>query len=65
MMTLVALALMAWSEIVPRPLPVIIAMSLAQGIGTLAFLTFIWVVVDDLRTTRKRERESSRPPRPK
>ena len=53
-LTLVALALMAWSELVPRPLPVIIGMSLAQGIGTGAFLLFIWVVVDDKRSNRKR-----------
>jgi hypothetical protein len=60
--TLVALGLMAWSEIVPKPLPVIVAMTVAQGIGTLSLVAFAWVVVSDIRTARKRARESERPP---
>ncbi len=36
-LTLMALALMCWSLLVPTPLPVMVAMSVAQGLGTLAF----------------------------
>lgn len=63
-MTLVALGLMLWSEAVPKPLPVIVAMTVAQGIGTLSLLAFIWVVVSDVRTARRRARTSSIPPPP-
>lgn len=45
---LVALALIAFSLVVPRPLPVIVAMSVAQGIGTLSLLIFMQVVVRDV-----------------
>jgi len=32
----------------PRPIPVILAMSVAQGIGTLSFAMFGWVILRDL-----------------
>ena len=44
-----ALALMAWSLFDPRPIPVVLAMSLAQALGTLSFGAFVVVVVADLR----------------
>jgi hypothetical protein len=47
--TLVALGLMLWSEAVPKPLPVIVAMSVAQGLGTLSLLAFVYVAVSDVR----------------
>jgi len=47
-LALVALALIAFSLLVPKPLPVIIAMSVAQGIGTLSLLLFLSVVWRDI-----------------
>lgn len=49
LLTLVALALMVWSVLDPRPTPVMLAMSVAQGIGTLAFLLYAFVILNDLR----------------
>jgi hypothetical protein len=46
---LVSLALMAWGILHPRPLPVIVAMSVGQGIGILGAAMFVYVVVRDLR----------------
>lgn len=46
---LVALGLIVWSVVDPRPVPVILAMSVGQAIGTLSFLAFIWLVIDDAR----------------
>jgi hypothetical protein len=49
---LVALGLMAWSVIVPRPLPVMLAMSLGQLLGTLSFGAYLVAIVLDLRRAR-------------
>ena len=46
---LVALALVVWSIVDPRPVPVVTAISVAQGLGTLSLLTYLWVVLSDLR----------------
>ena len=52
-LTLVGLALMVWSMLVPTPMPVILAMSVGQLLGTLAFGMFGYVVlVDQLRKQR-------------
>jgi hypothetical protein len=48
-LTLIALALMVWSMIDPNPLPVMIAMTVGQGIGTLAFGLYLFVIIQDLR----------------
>ena len=48
-MTLVALALMVWSILVPHVWPIMIAMSVAQGFGTLAFAMYGYVVFRDVR----------------
>jgi len=48
-LTLIALVLMVWSMIDPNPLPVMIAMTVGQGIGTLAFGLYLYVIVHDLR----------------
>jgi hypothetical protein len=42
---LLALALMAWSILDPRPVPVFVAMSVGQVIGTLSLALFVLVVV--------------------
>jgi hypothetical protein len=54
-LALVGLASMTWSLFDPRPIPVIVAMSIGQAIGTLSFLVFGVVVVRDLR---RRQREA-------
>jgi hypothetical protein len=55
LMTLVGLALMVWSMLDPTPLPVILAMSVGQGLGILAFAMFGGVaLVDQLRKQRRK-----------
>jgi hypothetical protein len=60
-LTLVALALMAWSVLAPTPLPVMLAMSFGQVLGTAAFALYGVVVWIDLRR-RRRARGASVPP---
>jgi multidrug transporter EmrE-like cation transporter len=55
-LTLAALALMVWSVLDPTVWPVMIAMSVGQGIGTLAFAAFGWVVFQDLFRKRAERR---------
>lgn len=53
-LTLIGLALMIWSMAQPTPMPVILAMSVGQGLGILAFVLFgIVVLVDQLRQQRE------------
>jgi hypothetical protein len=58
---LVALLLIAWSMVDPRPIPVIMAMSVAQVMGTISFGAFLVVVVRDLRRAQKNEPKISSP----
>jgi len=48
-LALVALALMVWSLVDPHPIPVILAMSIGQALGTASLLAFLVVVADDVR----------------
>lgn len=48
-LTLVALALMAWSLVDPRPVPIMVAMSTGQVLGTLSLALFGWVVISDIK----------------
>ncbi len=57
---LVALALICWSMVDPRPIPVILAMSVAQVLGTVSFAAFLVVVVRDLRRAQLAEVSSKR-----
>lgn len=57
-MTLVALALMVWSMMVPTPLPVMVAMTVGQALGTLAFGLYGFVIVQDLRRGRRERRDA-------
>ena len=63
---LVSLALMAWGVVDPHPISLVIAMSVGQGIGSLAFAVFCAVAVNDLRKagvfSRMAARLSSAPP---
>ena len=52
-LTIVALLLMVWSMFDPTPLPVMIAMTAGQGIGTLAFALYLFVIVQDLRRYKR------------
>lgn len=53
LLTLLGLALMVWSLLEPTPLPVILAMSVGQVFGIVAFALFGGVVaVDQLRKQR-------------
>ncbi len=58
-LTLLALGLMVWSMLDPTPLPVMLAMSIGQAIGTLAFSLYGLAVYKDLRRIRRERRESS------
>jgi hypothetical protein len=55
-LTLVALALMVWSVLQPTPMPVLIAMSLGQLLGTAAFAMFLAVVIADVRRQYRRRK---------
>jgi len=48
-LTLIGLALMVWSMLVPTPLPVMLAMTVGQAFGTAAFALYVFVVVRELR----------------
>jgi len=52
MLALFALGLFVWSLLDPRPIPVILAMSLGQVLGTISFAAFLLVVAYDLRRAR-------------
>ena len=56
--TLLGLAMMVWSMVQPTPLPVMLAMSVGQMLGTGAFVLYLVVIVIDLRTGRRMRRES-------
>lgn len=61
-LALIALPLMVWSVFDPTVWPVMIALSVGQGIGTLSFLMFLVVVARDLgvaRRLRSPEREGA------
>jgi hypothetical protein len=55
-LTLFALGLMVWSMLDPTPLPVMLAMTLGQALGTFAFALYGLAVWKDLRRI-KRERK--------
>jgi hypothetical protein len=56
---LVATGLMVWSLFEPTPMPVLVAMSAGQVLGTLSLVLFLTVVIADLRRAHiERELES-------
>jgi hypothetical protein len=55
-LTLVALGLMVWSMVQPTPLPVMLAMSVGQALGTLAFALYGYVVIADVWRGRRARR---------
>lgn len=52
-LSLVALALIAWSLVSRKPLPVIAAMSVGQVLGTLSLLFFLGSIALDVRARYK------------
>jgi hypothetical protein len=52
-LTLIGLACMVWSIVDPTPFPVMLAMTGGQALGTLAFVLYIVVVVQNFRRTRR------------
>jgi hypothetical protein len=63
-LALVALALMSYSVIFPRPLPVILAMSLGHLIGAAAVVCYVLAVIIDAATSGDRGAARSNPPPP-
>jgi hypothetical protein len=57
-LTIVGLAFMVWSILQPTPLPVMLAMSVGQFVGMLAFGLYLYVIVVDLRRERRARRDS-------
>lgn len=66
LLTILALILMIWSLLQPTPLPVMLAMTVGQAVGTIAFGLYGFVVWKEFRRLRRVRRESSpnisRPP---
>jgi len=58
-LTILALALMAWSMLEPTPLPVMLAMSVGQLIGTVAFALYGIAIWRDFRQSRRDRRDSA------
>jgi hypothetical protein len=58
-LTIVALGLMVWSMLDPTPLPVMLAMSVGQALGTLAFALYGFVVLRDVMRGRRASRDSA------
>ena len=56
-----SLVLMIWGVIDPNPIALVIAMSAGQALGTLAFVVFVLVVINDLRKARVFSRIAGRP----
>lgn len=52
-LALLALVLIAWALVDPHPVPLMVAMSAGQVIGTLSFAGFLWVVVSDVWRTKQ------------
>ena len=61
---LIGLALMSWSLFDQGWIPVMAAMSVGQGIGTLSFALFLVIVVIDLRKAEFRPSIPSPPDKP-
>lgn len=61
-LALLALALMSYSIVSPRPLPVILAMSVGHALGGAAFLAYlVAVVLDAARNDERRKSRVSEP----
>ena len=61
---LIGLVLMSWSLFDQGWIPVMMAMSVGQGIGTLSFALFLVIVIIDLRLAEFRPSITPMPPKP-
>jgi hypothetical protein len=61
-LTLVSLGLICWAILHPKPLAVIAAMSVGQGIGALGALLFLLVALRDLKPIFQARRSKPPPP---
>ena len=61
---LLGLVLMTWSLFDQGWIPVMMAMSVGQGIGTLSFALFLVIVIIDLRKAEFRPSITPMPPKP-
>lgn len=61
---LIGLALMCWSLFDQGWVPVMIAMTLGQAIGTLSFVLFVLAIIIDLQRASFRSSMVPRPPKP-
>jgi len=61
---LISLALMSWSLFDQGWIPIMMAMSVGQGIGTLSFALFLVIVIIDLRQAEFRPSIPNPPPKP-
>ncbi len=60
---LLALVLMVWSLLEPTPVPVLVAMSVGQVLGTISLVMFGAVVIADMRQAHlERAPRSTAPP---
>lgn len=48
-LALIGLAFMVWAVLAPTPMPVVLAMTVGQGAGTLSFVIYLLVVIADMR----------------
>jgi hypothetical protein len=53
-LTIIGLALMVWSMLQPTPLPVMLAMTVGQAVGTAAFAIYAGPVIRALRRELER-----------
>jgi hypothetical protein len=60
MLAFVGLVFMVWSLVDQTVLPVMLAMTIGQGLGTLSFLLYLIVVIADLRRVRVLRDEESK-----
>ena len=53
LLALLAIALMVWALLVPTPMPVMVAMSVGQALGTLSLVAYLYIVGADILRARR------------
>lgn len=64
-LALVGLACFVWSVLDPRPMPIIVAMSIGQVFGTLSLVAFLVVVAVDYMRIMRNAGEPPKSERPR